>query len=270
MNALDIALTVVLAYFLIRGIFRGLVKEVVAFLGIFVAFWVASVYWPNGAEQMKGVINEEAYQSVLSFIVIYLITYFLIGLLSIFVDKLVKLVITPLVSSLFGGIIGLLKGICLSVVVLACTTAFIGADEPFYKDSVAWRWFLPMTAEMKSFLPDNLAKYMGRRRTTGGSLSPIPGTQPGPQATPKPSVATPPGAPPGAPALQRPTDYKQLRAIADAYPDQIKPVWKERIALMGSDTSEPDPVILLQFARDHPNLFPDLPSWGSPEMPKDN
>ena len=49
MSALDIALTVILSYFLIRGVFRGLVKEVVGILGLAVAFWAASVYWLAGA-----------------------------------------------------------------------------------------------------------------------------------------------------------------------------------------------------------------------------
>jgi membrane protein required for colicin V production len=253
MNALDIALVVVLAYFLIRGIFRGLVKEVVSFLGIFVAFWVASVYWPNGAEQLKGIINEKPYQAVLSFIIIYLITYSLIGLLSIFVDKIVKLVITPLVSSLFGAVIGVVKGIALVVVVLACTTVFIGQSEPFYQDSVAWSYFEPMTVELKSWMPNDLGQLMGGRKTavTGQFGPPAPGA----------ALKKPPLAPP--------TDYKSLIAIMDGYPDQIKGIWKERLQSLTPESLASDPAILTGFIHDHPHLFQGPPRWNPPSLPSD-
>jgi membrane protein required for colicin V production len=256
MNALDIWLVVVLAYFLIRGIFRGLVKEAVSFLGVFVAFWVAAVYWPNGAEQLKGVVNEAAYQSVLSFVIIFLVTYFLVGLLSIFVDKIVKLVITPFVSSIFGGLIGLVKGVGLAVVVLACSTVFIGQDEPFYRDSVAWGYFDPMTAELKSFLPDDLGRHMGKRR---GVISGVLGAEAPPVAAPGARVG----------ALAPPTDYRGIMAIVEKYPDQIKPIWKERLASMGPGILESAPAFLPGFIHDHPNLFPTPPRWGPPEIPKD-
>ncbi|MDR2405148.1 MAG: CvpA family protein [Deltaproteobacteria bacterium] len=252
MNALDIALVVVLAYFLIRGIFRGLVKELVSFLGIFIAFWVASVYWPNGAEQLKGIVNERPFQAVLSFIVIYLVTYTLIGILSIFVDKIVKLAITPLVSSLFGAIIGLLKGIALVVVILTATTVFIGSNEPFYRDSVAWPYFEPMTAELKSFMPAELGQLMGTRKSqVSGQL--------GPETAP-PERKLP---------LAAPTDYKSLLAIIENFPNQIQGIWKERLSTLNADSLSSDPAIINGFVHDHPNLFQTPPKWNAPETPKD-
>jgi membrane protein required for colicin V production len=253
MNALDIALVVVLSYFLIRGIFRGLVKEVVSFLGIFIAFWVASVYWPNGAEQLKGVINDKPFQAVLSFIIIYLVAYTLIGILSIFIDKIVKLTITPLVSSLFGALIGLLKGVALVVVILACTTVFIGSNEPFYRDSVAWGYFEPMTIELKSFLPSDLGLLMGTRKSSVSGQLGL-----GPQESGDKKLP-----------LKAPTDYKSLMSIIDNFPDQIQGIWKERLSGLSPDSVASDPAILNGFVHDHPNLFQTPPRWNPPEVPKD-
>ncbi|MDR2198595.1 MAG: CvpA family protein [Deltaproteobacteria bacterium] len=258
MNALDIALIVVLSYFLIRGIFRGLVKEVVGFLGIFIAFWVASIYWPNGAGLMKGLINNESFQAVLSFIAIYLVTYTLIGIFSVFVDKIVKLAITPLVSSLFGALIGLVKGIALTVVILSCSTAFIGPGEPFFRDSAAWSWFEPMTVELKSFLPRDLGQLLGwQKNAVSGRLG-----NPLPQLAP--SLAADPHKLPIAP----PVDYKGLLRIADAFPGQIKSGWKERLQNLTPDAVGADPAIISGFVHDHPNLFK-APDWSPGDLPRD-
>ncbi|MDR2455674.1 MAG: CvpA family protein, partial [Deltaproteobacteria bacterium] len=157
MSALDIALTVILSYFLIRGIFRGLVKEVVGILGLFVAFWAASVYWSAGAEQIKVVLDiSPDRRGILSFIIIFAIVYFLVGLMSIFIDKIVKLTITPLCSGLAGGALGVLKGSVLCVILLTATTSFLKPDNVFYADSVVWPTVSPWCVEVKSWFPESL------------------------------------------------------------------------------------------------------------------
>ena len=163
MSALDIALTVILSYFLIRGIFRGLVKEVVGILGLFVAFWAASIYWSAGAEQLKVILDISAdRRGVLSFIIIFSIVYFLVGLMSIFIDKIVKLTITPLCSGLVGGALGVLKGSVLCVILLAAPTIFLKPDNVFYSDSVIWPNVYPWCVEVKTWFPDSLRKLMGQ------------------------------------------------------------------------------------------------------------
>ena len=87
-GGLDIALLVILGYFVLRGVFLGVVKEVVSVLGLFVAFWVASVYWPMGDQHLKAIFDVPAQRGVTSFILIFAIVYFLLSIVSIFVDKL--------------------------------------------------------------------------------------------------------------------------------------------------------------------------------------
>jgi membrane protein required for colicin V production len=270
MSALDIALTVILSYFFIRGIFRGLVKEIVGILGLFVAFWVAGVYWTAGAEQLKPVIDNEAYRSVLSFLVIYLIIYFLIGLLSLFVDKIVKVTITPLCSGLTGGALGLLKGAALSVILLTASTAFIRADMPFYTESVVWRGVSPFCEQVKTWIPESLRKLMGQRGPVAGGdlrvMRPAPST-PAPATGAAPAPVGPPSA--VATPLTPPTDYESLAALVEAHPDRVNPAWLERVR--SASPAEVDAEFLTQFIRDNRVLFvspraePEpSPAWPSP------
>ncbi|MDR3152768.1 MAG: CvpA family protein [Deltaproteobacteria bacterium] len=265
MNALDIALAVVLAYFLIRGIFRGLVKEVVGILGLFIAFWVASAYWQLGADQLTPLTDRPGYRGVLSFAAIYLIVYFLIGLLSIFVDKIVKLAVTPLVSSAFGGALGLLKGAALCLVVLTAVMGFLYTKDDFFTNSKAWTYARPLTEEIRTWIPERIKGFIEERQAmVSGSLSPrlqapAAGTAP-PGSPAAPSQAAPLG-------LQPPVDYPTLMAIVRAHPLLITPAWMEK--LDGMNPQSVDQATVRDFIRDHPNLFSPAPSrpWPQPDAP---
>ncbi|MDR1164669.1 MAG: CvpA family protein [Deltaproteobacteria bacterium] len=274
MNALDIAVIVVLTYFLIRGVFRGLVKEVVGVLGLFVAFWVASVYWEMGAAQLAPITEKDSYRGVLSFIIIYLIIYFLISLLSIFVDKVVKLAITPLISSVLGGALGLMKGAALTVILLTVVMGFLSVNEPFFQNSYAWERAASLTGEVRSWLPDRVGAFIAdRQRAVGGSLRPAP-------ATPAPSPRA--GDRPREP-LTPPSDYRSLMNIVRDNPFEISPAWMGTIDSLDRPEAL-TPEMLAAFIREHPNLFnrapatapgaqpnaqPSAPPWGRPAVEGD-
>ncbi|MDR1079800.1 MAG: CvpA family protein [Deltaproteobacteria bacterium] len=264
MNALDIALAVVLSYFLVRGVFRGLVKEVVGILGLFIAFWVASAYWQLGADQLTQLTDRPGYRGVLSFAAIYLIVYFLVGLLSIFVDKIVKLAITPLVSSIFGGALGLVKGAALSAVILTAVMGFLYTKDDFFMNSRAWAYVRPLTDEIKTWIPENVKTYIDDRQSmVSGSLTPrlqAPAAQP----------ARPPASSPAAPlGLQPPVDYPTLMDIVRQHTFLIQPSWMEKLDGMTPDQAGPD--VIRDFIRDHPILFARAPErpWPQPDAPSE-
>ncbi|MDR2349772.1 MAG: CvpA family protein [Deltaproteobacteria bacterium] len=262
MNALDIALTVVLSYFLLRGLFRGLVKEIVGILGLFVAFWVAATWWQTGAEHLTPVTDKASYRGVLSFVIIYLVVYFLVGLVSVFVDKIVKLTLTPVVSSIFGGVLGLLKGAALSVILLTAVTAFLFTSDSFFEKSMAWSHAKPLVEELKSFLPSKLEGYIGERQgEVRGSLA---GTLPR-------NPARPAATPGRALGLTPPSDYPSLMTIKREHPMDILPAWMEKLEDLKPEALDRD--TLTGFVKDHPHLFsappPGSPPWPQPDTPRE-
>ncbi|MDR2140676.1 MAG: CvpA family protein [Deltaproteobacteria bacterium] len=256
MSALDIALTVILAYFFIRGVFRGLVKEIVGILGLFVAFWAASSYWSIGSEQLTPLTDNSTFRGVLSFMIIYMVIYFLIGLISIFVDKIVKMTITPFVSGLFGAFLGALKGVILCGIILAATTAFVRPDQAFYTESTVWPIIQPLTTQVKAWIPTALRQLMSPREAS---------------RVLRPETALTQTVP-------APTDFQSLKRILSDHGSLISQGWKEKFSnLTGPETLDPED--LKRFIRDHPNLFavtpipqpaprpspvPPSPSWPSP------
>ena len=251
MNALDIAITVILAYFLLRGIFRGLVKELVGILGLFIAFWVASSYWELGAEQLSSLTEKEAYRGVLSFVIIYLVVYFLVGLISIFVDKIVKITISPVVSSVFGGMLGLLKGAALSLILLTAVTAFLFTSDSFFEKSKAWQHAGGIAAEIKSFFPQKLGGFIEERQSEArGSLA---------EDRPEDNLG-----------LAPPRDYPSLMAVKEKYGDRISSALMGRLESLTPESL--DPALLTSFIRENPRLFSapirNAP-WPDPETPEE-
>ncbi|MDR0622125.1 MAG: CvpA family protein [Deltaproteobacteria bacterium] len=254
MSALDIAICVILAYFLIRGIFRGLIKEVVGILGLFVAFWAANVYWKAGADQLTPIIDSATYRGVLSFVVIYLIVYFLIGLMSVFVDKIVKITITPVSSGLAGAGLGLFKGAALCVIVLAASTAFLKPTHTFYTDSWAWPKAKPLCEKVKEWMPETLRGLINSSPILSGLLDPPPRTSQPARTAQKPPATATPSAPTGrGTPRSAPIDFQSLVKMVNDNPTLVNPAWIERIKTLTPEMFNAD--LVNAFIRENPNLF---------------
>ncbi len=86
MNGLDIALVVVLFFFFVRGIFRGFVKEVAGIVGLVLGFLLASSYHATGARYLEPVLHNASYRQAISFLIIFVLVFFIVGLLGLLVD----------------------------------------------------------------------------------------------------------------------------------------------------------------------------------------
>ncbi|MDR2442111.1 MAG: CvpA family protein [Deltaproteobacteria bacterium] len=255
MSALDIALIVILSYFLLRGIFRGMIREIVGNLGIFIAFWVASVYWPSGSEQLKMILNSPAYRGILSFIIIYIIVYFLIGLMSVFVDKIVKIAITPFWSGFVGGLLGILKGLMLCLVLMNATMVFVKPEpgQTFYSNSIIWPKLEPFCLQVKSWLPQTLLRNISQNgQVASGPLT----------APPKPPAQSAQVAPQHPATINTlPTDYQSLIALVKANSGKLSVAWLERIN--STPPQEVNADFLRRFVQENSFLFDPAPVGSS-------
>ena len=213
MNGLDIALTVVLLFFFLRGIFRGFIKEIIGVIGLAAGFYLASKYYPAMAEHVKPLVQNLAYRQAIGFQVVFLASFFIISLIGVLIDKLIKLTISQFSNGIFGAVIGLTKGVVLCAVVLMATTAFIRPDAALFKTSIAWPYMKGLTEAIREMAPEDLREATMRKlEKLPQDLQPvIPG--PGPEGveappwksvTPEPGATPPPGSPPASPSASPP------------------------------------------------------------------
>ena len=69
MNPFDILIITILAYGLIRGIFRGLIREISSIVGVLGGFYAAYSYYPHVANLISAWISNPAYLNILSYLI---------------------------------------------------------------------------------------------------------------------------------------------------------------------------------------------------------
>ena len=136
MNPFDIIIIVILGYSLVRGIFRGLVKEVSSIVGVLGGFYASFTYYPKLAKLLSGLIRETAYLNILSFLIIFCSVLIIVGILGIIIKYLLNIAFLGWVDRIGGVGFGFIKGILIASVLFITLTAFLPKGSSFLKNSV--------------------------------------------------------------------------------------------------------------------------------------
>jgi membrane protein required for colicin V production len=136
MNIFDIIVIVILAYCIIRGIFRGLLKELSSIIGVFGGFYAAYTYYAVVAKPLSRWISHTGYLNLVSFIIIFCIVFLVISILGVIINYLLKLAFLGWFDRSAGALFGAVKGILIVSVLLIALTAFLPKGSPFIKDSL--------------------------------------------------------------------------------------------------------------------------------------
>jgi len=243
-GGLDIALLVILGYFVLRGLFRGVVKEVVAVLGLFVAFWVAGVNWPLAEMHLKPIFDMPGQRGISSFLIIFTVVYFFTSIISIFVDKIVRLTISPLASGLLGAVVGVIKGLLVCGILMSGAQVFMKPGEPFFTTSKIWPYLRPVTAQAMAWMPEGLQHTLTAKAA----------------ADPRPGKGRPGAAPAASPEILplEAADWKNIQDIIKNSPETILPAWRNKIQnLSGGEALNTEDI--KRFISDHPYLFSQAP-----------
>jgi membrane protein required for colicin V production len=119
MNYIDIGILVVLAAFLIKGVLRGLLKEVCTLLGLLCGGFLAFRYQgPLGEVIMDASGWPSRLSVVLAFLLLFLASVIFFGLLGYLLSRFVKLVFLGGMNRVAGAIFGIVQGVLLLALVL--------------------------------------------------------------------------------------------------------------------------------------------------------
>ena len=136
MNFFDIIVVVILGYCLIRGVFRGLVKELSSIVGVLGGFYAAFTYYMVVAKPLSKWITNTGYLNILSFLIIFCGVFIMISILGVIINYLLKIVFLGWLDRIFGAVFGAMKGILIVSVLLIALTAFLPRGTPVIKDSL--------------------------------------------------------------------------------------------------------------------------------------
>jgi membrane protein required for colicin V production len=155
MNPFDIIIIVILGYSLVRGIFRGLVKEVSSIVGVLGGFYASFTYYPKLAKLLSGLIRETAYLNILSFLIIFCSVLIIVCILGIIIKYLLYIAFLGWVDRIGGVGFGFIKGILIASVLFITLTAFLPKGSAFLKNS--------MLAPRVSWVSEKMAKVVSKQ-----------------------------------------------------------------------------------------------------------
>ena len=118
MNFIDLIIIAIISYGIIRGYSKGLIVEISSFFGIFISFFIAGNIDNLLSQQIVKYINLNIdIVNIISFIIIFGLSYSLIIFFAKGFTKLAKIVYLGLLNSLMGSIFGGLKLLLILLIV---------------------------------------------------------------------------------------------------------------------------------------------------------
>lgn len=111
MNYIDYLILAIVVFFVVKGLFRGLIHEVLGFLGLTLSLIVATKFTSDAAVLLKHLIKiPPSLTTALSFIFLFIAAQLCVQLASYLLLKVVQFTFILWLEKLSGGLVGLLKG----------------------------------------------------------------------------------------------------------------------------------------------------------------
>jgi membrane protein required for colicin V production len=158
MNPFDIFIIIVLGYSIVRGLFRGLVKEASSIIGVLGGFYAAYSYYPMLAKLLSGLIVNSSYLNILSFLIIFCGVLIIISMLGVVVKYLLNVAFLGWVDRICGFGFGLIKGVLIITVLFIILTAFLPKGAPLIKESVLAPHAVWISEKLVHAVPNEMKK----------------------------------------------------------------------------------------------------------------
>jgi membrane protein required for colicin V production len=127
MNGFDLVVLVIVLFCMIRGLFRGLIREVSGIVAVIAGFYGAFTYYWILSDHLAVLIQAPATRHLVSFCVLFAGIMIVVGLVAALIRKLLHLVFLGWVDRTFGLFFGTAKGALIVSVLFVILTAFVPA-----------------------------------------------------------------------------------------------------------------------------------------------
>ena len=119
MNAIDIAILVLLVAFAVKGLFRGLLRELCSLVGLVAGGFLALRYHAPLAEELVQAFGlPEKVGVAIAFLTLFLVTVAFFAVLGYVLSRFVNLIFLGGLNRVAGGFFGLFQGVLLLTLVL--------------------------------------------------------------------------------------------------------------------------------------------------------
>jgi membrane protein required for colicin V production len=149
---------------MIRGVFRGLVSELFAIIGVLAGFYTAYTYYLKIEKPLSSWVSNQAYLDILSFLIIFCVVFFAVNFVGLLIRYILSIIFLGWVDRACGVVFGLIKGILIVSVLLVALTSFLDKNAPVIKDSMLSKHVMLISENMAKVISEDMKKKFSEKK----------------------------------------------------------------------------------------------------------
>ena len=165
MNPLDIIITIIISYCLIRGGFRGLIKEVSAIIGVLGGFFLAVNYYRPVAGILAKQVGETPFLNILSFMIIFSGTLILVSFMGMAIKRMLESSDLNWFDRFCGCLVGTTKALLISAVIVMVLTTFLPKGAPLVRESLMAPYITLIAQQMNKVVSRDMKRQYHKKMT---------------------------------------------------------------------------------------------------------
>jgi len=171
MNFFDYILISIVGLSMVLSLWRGFVREIISLVGLVLAFFLASRFAGDASGYLDQWITQDNLANIAAFVLIFVLTMFLVGAVGFIVRKLVDMAALTATDRTLGMFFGAARGFLLIGTVFLMYTAYSKPDLPFLQKSL----LTPYAIQLSGFIGKTIPADYPFSTQEGGS-APQPAT----------------------------------------------------------------------------------------------
>lgn len=161
MNALDIFILGVMLLFMGLGFYHGLIRSLSSLIALVGGLFLAKRF-SVAVTHFLSVLQVADVRGVLGFILVFFFFFIVIKIALRLLQKVINASVVASVDKVFGGLMGIIKGILIVLMVVAVLQVVMPRNSAILVNSKLMPYTGKATGLIKNFVPEHMLPYIQR------------------------------------------------------------------------------------------------------------
>lgn len=163
-NTLDYVFLTILVVCVVRGVWRGGIVILFNVVGFFAGFFTAVNFYSRIEMVFKSLIPSLSRPDLVAFIVVFLLSWFVIGGLGHWLSRLFTAAKLKFLDRILGGFVGLVFAVAIQGMVFSALTLFLPLTHHLLKESVTAPYVSKSSSALYAFISKHIGDELSKRR----------------------------------------------------------------------------------------------------------
>lgn len=172
MNMFDLIVLVVIVLLILRGLWKGLIRQVVGLAGVVTGYMIAMhFYGPFASRYLKGFTPATGH--IIAFLGVFIGCIIAASIVGWIIGRLMNVAGLGILNRIGGAVLGGAKGCFILAIAVMMLVAFLPRENGVFKSSRTIRYIQPMAQLISTVAPKNIkTKYDQKTGKAGNAVTP--------------------------------------------------------------------------------------------------